>query len=361
MGDPSIHTQAPDAATFPARVRAAHLVPLWEVMRGMLPMEPRPTARAHHWPRSQWHPAMHESVAIVSAEQAERRVLLLENPGLAGESRIAATMNCGLQLLLPGERAHDHRHSQTALRFVIEGEGAVTIVDDRPIPMQPGDFVLTPAYCWHAHENHGTQPVVWLDGLDVPLARFMGATFFEPVREGKPARPPSPPPSPVPGESTAQTLAPALAPVSHMGATQPSPVHGYPYGPSLAALRADLRAGQVDAWHGVKRYYANPQDGGHALPTISAYLQLLPGGFEGRAWQSTEAIVYCVAEGSGRSMLAGPGDTPLAFDWGPGDCFVVPGWVAQRHSAHGDAVLFSFSDGAAQQRLGMWQERRLPD
>ncbi|HVL37360.1 MAG TPA: gentisate 1,2-dioxygenase, partial [Burkholderiales bacterium] len=106
-----------------------HLVPLWEVMRGLLPREPTPAARAHLWRYHELRPALLETARLVSAEEAERRVLLLENPSYAGELRVCATLHAGLQLLMPGERARAHRHSQAALRFVVEGRGASTTVN----------------------------------------------------------------------------------------------------------------------------------------------------------------------------------------------------------------------------------------
>src|SRR6201747_1779790 len=108
---------------------------------------------------------------LITAKEAERRVLVLENPGLAGQYRITHSLFAGLQLIMPGEVAPAHRHTPSALRFIVEGEGAYTAVAGEKLPMKPGDFVVTPAWSWHDHGNHGTAPVVWLDGLDTPFAR----------------------------------------------------------------------------------------------------------------------------------------------------------------------------------------------
>jgi hypothetical protein len=76
---------------------------------------------------------------LITAREAERRVLVLENPGLRGASSITRTLYAGLQLILPGEVAPSHRHTQSALRFVLEGKGAYTAVDGERASMHPGD------------------------------------------------------------------------------------------------------------------------------------------------------------------------------------------------------------------------------
>src|SRR5262245_18857910 len=105
-------------------LRARNLIPLWTVMRGMLPSEPTPAAVAHLWRYTEVRPELARAAEAITAEQAERRVLLFENPSYPRESRITATLHAGIQLLLPGETAAPHRHAQSALRFILEGEGA---------------------------------------------------------------------------------------------------------------------------------------------------------------------------------------------------------------------------------------------
>jgi gentisate 1,2-dioxygenase len=100
--------------------------------------------------------------------------------------------------------------------------------------------------------------------------------------------------------------------------------------------------------------YANPATGGYPMPTIGAFLQMLPAGFEGKAYRSTDGTVYCVVEGSGRSDV---GDK--TFEWEAHDVFVVPSWCRVSHQAVEDAVLFSFSDRPVQKALGLWREETL--
>ena len=120
-----------------------------------------------------------EAGRLITAEEAERRVLILENPALRGQSCITASLYAGLQLILPGEVAPAHRHTQSALRLVLDGDGAYTAVDGERTTMRRGDFIITPSWTWHDHGNLGDQPVVWLDGLDIPIVRFFDAGFAE--------------------------------------------------------------------------------------------------------------------------------------------------------------------------------------
>ncbi|MGE3862498.1 MAG: cupin domain-containing protein [Burkholderiaceae bacterium] len=334
------------------RLKDAHLVPMWEVLRGMLPAEPQPAAVAHLWRRDDWHPALMEAGATISAELAERRVLLLENPAFPGEMRVAATVHAGMQLLLPGETARPHRHSQSALRFVVEGEGAFTAINGAPQTMHRGDFILTPAFTWHEHGNPSSQPMIWLDGLDLPMVRLLGSTFaqFSPTHA-----------DPIAGTGTRiveASMGRGLQPAVEADHAQPSNVVSYPYAQARPALVSLLNAGAMDPCLGVRLHYADPVRGGHAMPTLAAYLQLLPAGFAGAAYQSTESFVFYVLEGRGSTTL-GRGDAERRIDWSAGDLLVIPGWLAHHHRADEESVLFSFSDGAAQQALGLWRERRL--
>ena len=111
----------------------------------------------------------------------QRRVLSFNNPNLRNPGMGATpTLTAALQILKPGEVARPHRHSPSALRFVLEGDGAYTIVDGKECLMNEGDLVITPGWTWHAHEHRGTRPIIWLDSLDVPLHRYFGTDGFEP-------------------------------------------------------------------------------------------------------------------------------------------------------------------------------------
>ncbi len=210
------------------------------------------------------------AIDLITAKQAERRVFMLENPGLPGTGYITSSLYCGLQVIKPGEIAPAHRHSPNALRFIIEGEGAYTTVEGERVTMRPGDFVLTPGWTWHDHGHLGTEPVVWLDALDNPFGQFFGAIF----RENYPAR--------RAGAVTgrwrrrgALRLEPDADRVPRPG-RRSSPLLVYPYDRTREVLERLARSGPLHPAHGVKMRYANPIDGGYVYPTIAVFIQWLP-------------------------------------------------------------------------------------
>jgi gentisate 1,2-dioxygenase len=145
-----------------------------------------------------------------------------------------------------------------------------------------------------------------------------------------------------------------LLPVDQEYGTLTSPIFNYPYARTREALDGMSRFRQINAWHGHKMRYVNPVNGSWAIPTLATWMQLLPQGFETRPYRSTDGTVFTVVEGHGSSQV---GDQQ--FEWGPHDIFVVPSWVTARHSSHGDAVLFSYSDRAVQDKLDLFREERL--
>ena len=337
----SANTSATPGAAFGARIDAHNMTALWEVRRGVDLTKPKSPAVPALWRYHEIRPSIMESGDIVTAREAFRRVLVLENPAMRGQSRITNTLYAGLQLVRPGEVAPCHRHSQTALRFVIEGTGAYTAVDGERTILHPGDFVITPNWTWHDHGNESNEPVVWLDGLDTPLVDFLDTVFREFYdAESFPVTRPE-------GDSPARFGA-GLLPLGYESENSFSPVFNYPYDRARAALETMRGADDWDPCHGLKMVYINPVTGGPPMPTIGAFLQLLPRGFETAPYRSTDGVVYCAVEGSGRTVIEG-----ATIEWRPRDIFVVPGWRRHRHVADEDAVLFSFSDRPAQQALSL--------
>jgi gentisate 1,2-dioxygenase len=333
---------------FYRRISAENLAPLWEVLGDLVPPSPRSACQPAFWSYEAVRPWVIESGSLISAREATRRVLVLENPGLPGESRITTSLYAGLQLLLPGEVAPAHRHTQSALRFVLEGRGAFTTVEGEPAYMERGDLVLTPSWTWHDHGSEGGEPTIWLDGLDIPVHSFLGTAFREDL--GAAAQQPSRPPGDVLARFGAN-----LVPVDHRPEARACPLFVYPYARTREALARMSAGGPADACHGFKLRYVNPTTGDHVLPTIAAFVQLLPKGFRSAWYHSTDATVFVPIEGSGRSTV---GDR--AFDWRPRDVFVVPSWAPVRHEALEESVVFSFSDRAIQEKLGAWREERGP-
>jgi gentisate 1,2-dioxygenase len=329
---------------FYRRIDKDNLTPLWEVLGALVPQRPATPCVPALWSYATVRPLLLDAGRLITAREAERRVLVLENPALRGASSITHTLYAGLQLILPGEIAPSHRHTQSALRFVVEGHGAYTAVDGERTTMHPGDFIITPSWTFHDHGNPGDTPVVWLDGLDIPLVAFLDAGFAE--RHPEQSQPLTRPE----GDALARYGA-NLFPLEYESRSRTTPIFSYPYRRSRAALDELARNSVLDERHGIKMQYVNPATGGYPMPTIAAFLQLLPKGFRGRGVRSTDGTVFSVVEGCGRSRV---GDQVL--EWGPKDVFVVPSWHRVAHEADDDAVLFSFSDRPVQKALGLWRE-----
>ncbi len=336
----------PELREYYARLPERSLAPLWTVLSSLVTPQPVSLCRPALWRYDDVRPLVMEAGDLITARQAERRVLILENPGLPGESRITDTIYAGLQLILPDEVAPAHRHTQSALRFVLEGEGAFTAVDGEKTIMREGDFVITPSWTWHDHGNESDTPMIWLDGLDIPLVQTLNASFAE--RYSQQAYPQSRPA----GDALAR-FGSGLLPVDHRRSSMASPVFNYPYERTRDALEKMRSASDWDACHGLKFRYANPVTGGHAIPTIATHMQLLPQGFQTAPYRSTDATVFAVIEGKGRTSIG-----ESEFAWSKRDIFVAPSWNTVCHHSQQDSYLFSFSNRPVQEMFDLWREQR---
>jgi gentisate 1,2-dioxygenase len=350
MTDPApIHTAQGARQSFYDVIGPDHLSPLWERMHLLVPPEPATRMRPFLWDYDgvvrTW---LMQAGELISAAEAERRVLILENPGFGGEARAAGCLYAGAQLVLPGEVAPAHRHTQSAIRFILEGRGGYTTVDGEKTAMHPGDFVTTPNWTWHDHGNDADAPLVWVDVLDIPLVSMLDAGFAEQANAAMQ------PLTKAPGDSAAR-YAQNMFPVDWTpGTRKASPISSYPYARSRETLAALARNGAPDPCHGHKVRYVNPATGGHAMPTIGAFMQLLPAGFGTAPYRATEGQVCVVVEGEGETRFA----DGTRFAWKPRDIFAIPGWSLHTHHAAGEAVLFSASDRPVHEALGLWREER---
>jgi gentisate 1,2-dioxygenase len=343
---PGSASPAGGRAEFYGRMDKDNLAPLWEVLHDLVPPRPQTPCVPALWKYREIRPYILESGKVITAREAIRRVLVLENPGMRGQSRITRSLYCGLQLILPGEIAPSHRHTQSALRFIVEGRGAYTAVDGERTTMHPGDFIITPPWTWHDHGNPGDEPVVWMDGLDIPIVQFFDAGFMETFpEEVQPVSRPE-------GDSYARYGA-NMVPLEGLPVSKTSPIFNYPYARSRETLHALAKNGDADACHGWKMKFINPLTGAPAMPTMGAFMQLLPARFRSRAYRSTDATVYSVVEGTGRVDIGGQ-----RFAFEPRDTFVVPSWQHVSIETDGECVLFSYSDRPAQAALGLWREER---
>ncbi len=313
--------------SYPDALQRASVSALWQ--RNVYP--PR-GEQPRLWRWADLEPLLARAVTETSDMQAtERRVLTLIQQDVFGAGDFVTTttnLSANYQVLMPGETAPAHRHTMNALRFVVEGAGAVTIVDGKTCPMSERDMILTPAWCWHEHANPGGQRVIWLDVLDAPLIKQLDVVRFE--REQKNA----PPPIPADSAFAAAGFVPADSPpgLGH------SPMFRYSWAAAPAAS------------DGAKLLlYANLATGGAALNLIDCFLAGLAAGRPTRAYRTTSNAVCFVAEGGGASRI---GDARIA--WARNDLFTLPHghWISHEAAADG-AVLFIATDREILRRLDL--------
>lgn len=335
---------------FYSDLRELAAAPLWTVLSNLVSPTPPQGFTPHTWRFDDMRPLLDRSGEVISAAEAERRVLMLENPAYPGEARITEMLYAGLQLLLPSETAPCHRHSQSALRFMLEGKGAHTAVDGERVDMKPFDLVLTPAGRWHDHGNEGDEAVIWLDGLDIPIVTAFGASFAQSAvdKTNTPAMRPAGTSRAIFGENMRPLHQPAIRTEAYRG------LFHYPYERWREALKSYSRDSEFDPRQGFAMEFIDPQSGKAVLPTMSAGVRLLSSGSSTIPYRTTESQVFVGVEGRGSIRIS-----EMQFDIGPRDIVAAPGWAKRSIVAETDLVLFDFSDRAAQRQLGLWREERV--
>jgi gentisate 1,2-dioxygenase len=272
-------------------------------------------------------------------------VLVLANPGLPGAYAATATLYAGFQIIMPGERAPSHHHTPAALWLVVEGRGAFTTVEGTRCAMEPGDLIITPPMRWHDHGHEGGEPMVWLDGLDIPLVRALEQSWASPMR-------PADPPTADRDSSQDELVAAGLVPRRSRYPDTGYPQVRWPWATVRAALEALAATAPRDA--PVVLRHVNPRTGDFPLRTMGSEAQWLRPREETRAERRTGSGIVYVIEGRGDSRV---GDASLG--WEAGDVFVVPPWhwVAHRNAAAtAPACLFHLTDEPALRALGLWHE-----
>jgi gentisate 1,2-dioxygenase len=335
--------------TYSQALESLSLGPLWTALHVLLPHERVTAAVPHRWSWRDVRPLLHDAARLVPLEQAERRVLVLENPGLKGTYSVTSTLYAGLQVILPGEAAPSHHHTPSALRLVVEGDGAFTTVDGVKCAMEPGDFIITPPMRWHDHGHEGQEPVVWLDGLDIPLVRAFDASWVSRTRAARP-------PTTATDSSQDELTAAGVVPRHSRYAASEHPQIRWPWRTVRRALATLAEGAPAD--HPVTVAYVMPTTGAAPLRTMGAEAHWLRPGERARAGRSTAGRVFHVIEGAGTSRI---GDAKLT--WETGDTFVAPPWHWIEHDngrAGEPAALFSFNDEPAVRALGLWHEEAAP-
>jgi gentisate 1,2-dioxygenase len=337
---------AADLEAFYADLEANGLQGLWRVRTQS--SEPRTKVRPHVW---RWEMLRRQLVragqVLTLDRSAERRVLLLVNPGLVDDNAATHTLTAAVQMIKPGEIAPTHRHTPTAIRFIIEGQGAYTTVEGEKVLMREGDLILTPNWTWHDHGNETAAPIYWMDGLDRPLVSAMNAGFFEPYPEdAQPVR--------LPADYSLYKYGQSLRPAGERHEDVFSPQRVYRWEDTYAALSSLAALGEANPHDGVALEYTNPTTGGPVLPTLGCAIQLLRPGVQTRAHRHTSSSVYHAFRGRGYTVIDGQ-----RFDWEQGDFLAVPPWAWHEHantSSTDEAILFSINDLPTMEALALYRE-----
>lgn len=329
-------------------LKALNLVPLWPSLRGVLPPHvPTRQTRATHWPYASLKPLLLKAGELTPIEKAERRVLVLANPGHGLEKmQASAAMYLGMQLLLPGEWAPSHRHTPNAVRMIVEGEGAYTTVDGEKCPMSRGDLILTPTGLWHEHGHDGTEPVVWLDVLDLPLVYYMEASYHingerQQVQPGRGDR--------------AWTRAGVVPTPVFQRSDKRYPMLRYPWADTRAALLA--LADDQPAQACVQVTYVNPETGEDAENILGFYALMLKPGQTLRLPARSPAQVFHQIEGRAEVSVD---DAGQAFTLVEADTCCAPGYTAvtlRNLSVDQPAFLFMADESPLHRKLGVYEVR----
>jgi gentisate 1,2-dioxygenase len=330
----------PEIAQLHEDVRKDNFEPLWVAGGQVMLPEPKSKPIPYIWKWETIKKHLERAAEIIDFKNGgDRRVLMLINPGMRdlepfGWGATTQTMSACVQILLPGEKAPAHRHTQNAMRFISMGSGTYSAVEFQKVYMSEGDYVITPKGLWHEHEHEGTEPMIWMDCLDTPLVYYLHATFFERY----------------PDEWQPITVKPMVD--KYRGATMVRPLEDHT--PNIAALPVYQWKPTVDALKGlsdnydpdpVEGYvveYFNPSTGKSAVPNIGAWMQKLPPKFHGKAHRHVNSVVIHVKEGHGYTVIDG-----VRFDWSKGDFLVIPSWSWHEHvnlSETEDAYLFQTND-----------------
>ena len=340
------------------------LVPLWTAIGDLMPEHPRSRAVPHLWSwRTLLRLAARAGELVPVGRGGERRAIALANPGLAGRPFATPTLWAAIQYLMPGEDAPEHRHTQHAFRFVVEGSGVWTVVNGDPVPMNRGDFLPQAGWNWHAHHNATDAPMAWIDGLDIPFQYAADAQFFEFGRDAIDGAERT-----TPERSRSERLwgHPGLRPLAATGGGPGSPLLRYPWETTDRALSDQLAmeregfGGTAGPGHAAVRY-TDPVTGGDVMPTIRAEFHRVVRGAETVPVRETGSSVYAVFDGSGVVTVGG-----TTWSVGRGDLFVVPSWepfsarseAGPSDSDSGALDLFRFSDAPVFEALRLDRTRK---
>ena len=344
----------PDLLAYYAELDKFAAGALWTVANKIEPWEPKSQSVPVVWRYGDLRGHVLRALQLVTPEKAGRRVIYLNNPGRSDVAAAVGWIYAGLQVMNPGEVASAHRHSASAIRFIMEGQGAYTVVDGHKMTLGENDFVLTPNGTWHEHGvDAGGSVCIWQDGLDIPFVNAMEANFYEVHPDLRQA-------VGYPVDDMTKTWGnPGLRPMGQIWGHGYSPMYKYEWEPTYQALGKYAASTDGSPFDGVLMEYVNPVTNGPVMQTLGASMQMLRPGEHTKAHRHTGSGLYHVAKGAGHSIIGGK-----RFDWSARDIFCVPSWVWHEHvngSATEDACLFCLSDLPVMRSLGLYREQAFAD
>jgi gentisate 1,2-dioxygenase len=285
--------------------------------------------KAFHWKWTKIERLLFQSLEFqnkLPAGQAgaERRIIRLQNPGLDCET-VTETMSMSVQLLMPGEFARPHRHT----------------------PVAPGDLILTPYMQWHEHGNDGSEPGIWIDGLDFPMVRYFDAVIKEDIEVPQEYKKRT-------GTSVRRFSSPGLRPswIPQSELQRESLVH-FRWENTEKTLFALADGGDFSPTEDIILEYFNPTNGDSVFYTIGCYIQMIRPEIKTKEHKENVHKIYHVFRGKGETIIDGQ-----KFKWSDGDFFVVPSgsWHYHENTSKNPAILFSLQDKPALKRLGLYRE-----
>ena len=338
-----------EMARFLHELEEKHMDALWNIVKKSPSTPTRVSAYDPcHWKWEDLRAFLYRAGELVEpGPDAERRVVSMINPSLGTVHSAAHTLSANIQMVLPEESAPSHRHHIAGIRFVIEGESVISIVDGEPVTMRPGDLVLTPNWHWHGHLSQSDKPIIWMDSLDGALVRGLRQQVQEPYPDGlqSPTKPS--------GLSYSLFGAGHLRPVGVKHLLPSSPLYTYPWDETEKVLMR-LADHEGDPFDDIAFDYTNPTTGGHVLPTMGCRIQMIRSGVHTKAHRHTYCCVHHVFRGSGTTIVDG-----IKIDWKQGDFFVTPPncWHEHLNDSSENAIVFSTNDSPVVEALGLYRDQ----
>jgi gentisate 1,2-dioxygenase len=332
--------QIADLKTLDAELAKDSMKGLW-AREEALRREPTPFGKPMLWKWANIRQGLEAAGRLITTNyKGSRRAISLVHPNLSESSTY--TLNMAVQLVKAGESVYSHRHTNAAMRFVIDGgEGVYTITNGEKCVMERGDLVIQPSWGWHNHINETHRDAIWIDCLDSGLMRMLRTMFQEP-HPAEDVR--------LYNSSTDTTVRNPglLAPPG-----QPLAKLVYKWSETRRAL-AEMLPESENPFDGKCLEYRNPVTGGSTFPTFSCWIQMLDPKKQMQEHRHTSNQLYYVIEGTGVTEVEGE-----KLAWESGDFFVVPNWSWHRHknaSVSEPAILFSTTDRPLHEAIGVYRE-----